>query len=105
MERGQRRNQIFVTPINMFAPELETLDQLLCGDLELTVIRKLYLDDAAFLRGVLGLLNCGDVRLFSSRKNEIPEWQWRELFKEGAVLGQLEELNLHLTEQGVRRIS
>jgi hypothetical protein len=73
--------------------------------LELTAIRKLYPDNAAFLRGVLGLLSIGNVSLFSNDKNEVPEGQWRELFKEGTALEQLEELNLHITDQGVRRIS
>jgi hypothetical protein len=43
----------------MSSPELETLDQLLGGDLPLTTIRELYPNDAAFLQGVLGLLKSG----------------------------------------------
>jgi len=33
-------------------PELETLDQLLGGDLSLAIVRQLYSDDEAFKRGV-----------------------------------------------------
>jgi hypothetical protein len=89
----------------MLTPELETLDQLLAGDLRLAVIRELYPDDVAFLRGVLGLLNCGDACLLSDDQDEIPMWQWRQLFNEGAALKRLVELNLRITEQGARRIS
>jgi hypothetical protein len=47
----------------MYSAELETLDQLLSGVMSLTVVRKFYPDDSAFLRGVLGLLSCGEVQL------------------------------------------
>ena len=88
----------------MGSPETETLDQLLGGDLPLTVIRGLYPDDAAFLRGVLGLLNSGEVRLFGAGKPDVPSWYWRELFQ-GKILDQLDKFRLDLTQQGVKRIS
>jgi hypothetical protein len=89
----------------MLTPELETLDQLLTGDLPLAIIRKIYPDDQAFMRGVFALLRCGDVRLLSRDKDDIPEWQWRELFDEGTALDRLDELSLHITERGAQRIS
>jgi len=89
----------------MLTPELETLDQLLGGDLPLTIVRKFYPDDTAFIRGVLGLLNCGDVRLFARGKPDVPQWQWRELFIEGTVLKKLGKLRLDITNQGAKRVS
>jgi len=88
----------------MNSPELETLDQLLGGEMPLTTIRKLYPDNTAFLRGVLGLLNGGDVRLFSPGKPDIPQWYWQALFVEGSVLKKLTKFRLDITDQGARRI-
>ena len=88
----------------MGSPELETLDQLLCGDLPLPVIRQLYPDDAAFMRGVLALLNSGNVRLFAAGKPDVPSWYWRELFVEGKILNKLVDFRLDLTDQGVKQI-
>lgn len=84
-------------------PELETLDQLLCGDLPLKVIQELYPDADHFRRAVLGLLSCGDVRLLSMDQSEVPTWRWRELFVEGAVVDELPSLKLSITPQGARR--
>jgi len=39
----------------MHSPELETLDQLIGGDMPLTVIAKLYSTPDAFFKGVRGL--------------------------------------------------
>jgi len=50
----------------MYAPELETLDQLLGCDMPLTVIAKLYSSAEAFRKGVTGLLSCGDVLLLDA---------------------------------------
>lgn len=88
----------------MGSPEIETLDQLLGGDLPLSVIRELFPDDAAFMRGVFGLLNSGEVRLFGVGKPDVPSWYWRELFVEGKVLTQLDNFRLELTAQGASRM-
>jgi hypothetical protein len=88
----------------MGSPEMETLDQLLGGDLPLSVIRELYPDDGAFMHGVLGLLNGGDVRLFAAGKPDVPSWYWRELFVQGKILNQLGNFRLDLTDQGAKRI-
>ena len=77
------------------SPELETLDQLICGDMPLMAIRHVYPDPAAFLRGIHGLLKCGDVLLF---------WRWRDLFDNGAVLESPDGMTLSMTEQGAKRV-
>jgi hypothetical protein len=86
------------------SPELETLDQLLGGKLPLVAILKLYPDQQAFQRGVVGLLCAGDVRLSAVDEVEVPAWRRRELFVEGAVVKELDRLYLAITEQGARRI-
>ncbi|HSK44320.1 MAG TPA: hypothetical protein VLA83_10600 [Candidatus Binatia bacterium] len=86
------------------SPELETLDQLLGGTMPLITIRELYRDDAAFLRGVLGLLTSGDVRLFSEGKPDVPQWHYRALFTDGSILEKLAMFRLDITDQGTQRI-
>jgi hypothetical protein len=86
-------------------PELETLDQLLDGDLSLKIIRKLYPDAAGFKRGAFGLLPSGGVRLLMIDKTEVPKWRWRELFVEESAMDELEEMKLTITGQGVSRIA
>jgi len=49
----------------MHSAELETLDQMLGGDLRLEAISKLFPSSGAFEQGVLGLLSCGDVVLLT----------------------------------------
>jgi len=87
------------------SPELETLDQLLGGDLPLKVIHELYLDDDHFRRGVSGLLSSGDVKLLNVDESEVPAWRWRELFGAAAVMNDdLPNMKLRITAQGARRI-
>jgi hypothetical protein len=86
------------------SPELETLDQLLGGDLSLEVIRKLYPDGEAFRLGVLGLVRNGDVRLVGINGDPVPEWRIRELRSGAISTVELNDLKLSLTPQGARRI-
>ncbi len=88
----------------MLNPELETLDQLLGGDLSLAIVRQLFTSDENFLAGVHGLLAGGDVRLVTDDGSDVPNWRWRELFNDGAALTELSKLTLALTEQGATRI-
>lgn len=84
--------------------ELETLDQLLGGDLPLRVIRGLYPDAESFTNAIHAMLRAGDVQLLSEGKAEVPPWQWREFFVPGRGLPELSQFRLALTEQGMRRI-
>jgi hypothetical protein len=86
-------------------PELETLDQLLGGDLPLKVVRDLYADADHFRRGVLGLLSCGDVSLLNIDETEVPSWRWGELLCEDAVATELANMKLRITANGTRRIA
>jgi len=85
------------------SPELETLDQLLGGDLSLASIRTLYSSDEGFLQGTAGLLSCGDVVLLTAEGITVPDWQVREFVK--ALPSSWQCLKLRLTDQGARRIS
>jgi hypothetical protein len=86
------------------SPELETLDQLVGGDLSLSVVRQFFPNTPAFLRGVHGLLKSGDVRLIGANGSDIPDWRWRELFADGVALTAAAPMFLSLTEQGAMRI-
>lgn len=88
------------------SPELETLDQLLAGNLALTIIQRIFPDSETFMRGVLGLLTSGDVRLLEiAPKSEVPGWRWRELFMQGGVMQMLDHFELQITDQGTSRIT
>jgi len=81
------------------SPELETLDQLLGGNMPLSVIRRLYIDQSAFEVAIVSLLNGGDVRLFSASQ-EIPRRHWKD-----ALRSRTDPCTLSITQQGVERIS
>ncbi len=83
---------------------LETLDQLLCSDMPLSVIRGLYPDDGTFAVAIHSLLRNGDIRLFSDG-SEVPEWRWRELFKAGGFLQEMPWLRLEITDKGARFVT
>ena len=85
------------------SPELETLDQLLGGDLPIGTLRKLYPDSGSFNHGIVGLLNNEDVRLLASDGSEVPSWRWRELFHGEASADQ--GFVLSLTDKGGARIA
>lgn len=87
------------------SPEMETLDQLLGGEMRLNVVRRIYDADASFMRGILALLQSGDVRLFDESHQEVARWRWRRLFEEGEVLLALESFTLEVTEGGVAKVS
>jgi len=86
------------------SPELETLDQLQSGDLSLAIIANLFPSSEDCGSGVCSLLSSGDVILTMLDGTEVPEWRWRELFRQQSVFGELERLRLKITPQGVRRI-
>ena len=87
------------------SPELETLDQLQGKDLPLGIILQVYPDASAFMRGVLGLIAGGDVRLLTNDDVEVPSWRCRELFGDGSVMREMEGMKLRITPQGARRIA
>ena len=87
-----------------YSPEVETLDQLLGGDMLLSLIRQVFPSDERFIQGIAGLLQDGDVVLFDEGA-EVPDWMVRALFRDGEVLVSLDRYTLHLTVAGARKIA
>jgi hypothetical protein len=83
------------------SPELEVLDQLLGGDLPLSIIFGLFPDKSRFVTGLTGLLRDGNVRLIADCGRELPQWQWRDVL--GAP-GTWPTVRVTLTEAGARLI-
>lgn len=86
------------------SPELDTLDQLLGSDLPLMVVRQLYPDGHAFVRGVLGLLSGGDVNLLTADRSVAPAWRWKKLLTANKTTRGVADMRLSITDQGARRI-
>ena len=86
------------------SPELETLDQLLGGDMPLAVIAQLYPSSEAFRQGILGLLASGDVLLIGSADMPVPNWRWREIFSDGVLIENHRDLKLRLSASGAKRV-
>ena len=80
------------------SPELETLDQLLGGDMPLAVIRMVFPDPNRFMSGMMGLLTDGQVRLFEG-STEVPSWRWHE-----ALSGRLADFRVQITKKGISQI-
>jgi hypothetical protein len=89
----------------MSSPELETLTQLLGGELPLATIRHLYPNDERFVRGLSRLLSVGQLRLLTADGLDVPSWQWHTLLVKGTILLELERFRVKLTARGVRRVS
>jgi hypothetical protein len=84
--------------------ELETLDQLLGGDLVLTVVRSFYGNDDKFVAGVLGLVGnrCATV-VHAGRA--VPEWKVAEILRQPIIPEILSQHALSITEHGASRVS
>jgi hypothetical protein len=83
---------------------LETLDQLLGGEMPLRVMRRVFRNDDNFLEGIAALVRAGDIVL-RSEGEEVPRWRLRELFDQRGILSELEGFTLDLTKQGAGRIA
>ena len=89
----------------MYAPELETLDQLLGGNLRLPIVAQLFPTKERFSQGILNLLSSRDVILLDNEGGEVPQWKWREFFVEGTILDQMEHFTLCVTAQDASKVS
>lgn len=92
------------TPDASWSPELETLDQLLGGDLPLAVIRGLFVDDSRFAQAVEAMLHAGEIRLLTAEGEAIPKWQWRVVLHTVSVQSEKSGQRLSITKKGARRI-
>jgi len=87
------------------SPELETLDQLAGGDLSLAVIQELFPDLQAFEKGVLRMLQSGDVRMLQLDGKAVEEWRWKEYLGEHSSEYDPAQLKLSLTTIGAGKIT
>lgn len=84
----------------MYPPELDTLDQLLGGDMTLNTIRRIFPSDHRFQKAILAMLHEGEIRLLGKDGTEPPRWQW------ALILGDSDrwfDYRLSLTDLGSKR--
>jgi hypothetical protein len=86
------------------APELETLDQLLGGDLPPAVIRGLFETDDRFARAIAAMLRDAEVRLRVDGV-DVPRRRWREVLAAACTPSGPTGARLEITDAGVRRIA
>jgi hypothetical protein len=86
------------------SPELETLDQLLGGDLTLALIRSFFEDEKRFAQAITAMLNAGEVRMLAIDGTELHSWQWRDVLSLGSGEAIRTQTLLSITESGCRRI-
>lgn len=86
----------------MHSAELETLDQLLGGEMSLAVIREVFENNEHFERAILAMLHNQDIRLFRTDWSEIASWEWSRILGDSGSWG---SHHLSLTNQGAKRVS
>ena len=86
------------------SPELETLDQLLGGDMSVSAIVAIYPSPDDCRSGLLGLLAAGDVRLLTPERLEAAEYEWRALFSQQDWIQALNDYRLSITQEGTSKI-
>ncbi len=81
------------------SPELETLDQLLGGDLPVAVVRSFYPDDERFILATLAMLNAGEIALLDAERVEVLKWDWPRFLTKSH-----DRCRLKLLDRGIERI-
>ncbi len=87
------------------SPDLETLEQLLGGDLPIAVIRGLFDNDSHFARAIEAMLCEMEIRLLNSDDSEVPKWRWRGVLVAATAGPEKEDYRLSITDKGGRRIA
>jgi|GEM_PF-6763995 len=80
------------------APELETLDQLQCSDMPVTVIRRLFPSDERYLAACTAMLAAAEIRLEVNGSEASPH-EWEGVLKDPPIAAVM-----CITEKGLRRI-
>lgn len=80
------------------SPELETLDQLLGGQLPLSIVRNFFGNENRFRLGILAMLDAGVVALIDPEGTELPRNEWP------VRLERLDSSGLKITDRGIRQI-
>ena len=87
------------------SPELETLDQLLGGDMPLGVVTSLFPDEAHARRAIVAMLAAGELRLLDADGAAVSAWQVSELERQSGSWRSDTQYRLTLTDAGARRIA
>lgn len=87
------------------SPELEALDQLLCGDLPLRVVASLFTDEAHARRAISAMLAAGELELLDASRAVLSPWQWRDLERQPGSWSADSPYRLAITDVGARRIA
>jgi hypothetical protein len=85
------------------SPELKTLDELLCEDLDLAVIRGLFDEEGRFVRALTMMLHAGEIRLVVDG-GEAPHWRWAELLAAADESAGGARVQVAITDAGAERI-
>ncbi len=85
----------------MQQPELETLDQLVGGDMKMSVIRRFYPNDEHFRRAILAMLHERDLILIDPDGIEPPAWMRKNVLNDPTCWS---EYRLSVTDSGARRV-
>lgn len=85
------------------SPELETLDQLLGGDMLLTIIYGLFPNHEHFCKAIVAMVQDGEVYLQATDGTEIPFWSLRLLLMKDITM--LEGIRITITDKGAARIA
>ncbi|MDG3006722.1 hypothetical protein [Paludisphaera mucosa] len=85
------------------SPELETLDQLLGGELPLVVVRGFFDEGERFEKAMAAMLCVGEIRLLIEG-GEIPHRRWAELLAAARDQKCPAGVWIDITDAGIQRI-
>jgi hypothetical protein len=87
--------------------ELEVLDQLLGGDMRVSILLGCFASPMHAQKGIRGLLENGDVRLLSETGEELPRPEWRSLvwLPIEDWVAAMASLTLAVTDEGAKRVA
>ena len=88
-----------------WAPDLETLDQLLGGDLSLTIIRGLFEDDQRFTRAMLAMLDARELRLLAPDGDDVPKWRRQAVLASTTNGEPVDVYKISITDSAARRMA
>lgn len=85
------------------SPELQTLDELLCEDLDLAVIRGLFDAEGRFVRALTMMLRAKEILLLVDG-DEAPHWRSADLLASAGEPTGGTRVQVSITDAGARRM-
>lgn len=86
------------------SPEIEVLDQLLGGDLPLSVVVDLFADEVHARKAISAMVESGQVELLENG-TPLPLWRLREVTSQEHSLRTETRYQLSITEAGAKKVS